>query len=114
VNVVTRRRSRRGGRTDYPQINVIFLCDTGTPNTFICEEAMKVMLGGRTCDGDVLQDTLFVQMSDFPAVEAQLSPKGSRFDDVNVIGMDLMSHLKTTILGKDLEFKLENMEHSVN
>jgi hypothetical protein len=114
VNVVTRRCSRRGGRTDYPQINVIFLCDTGTPNTFICGEATKVLLGRRACDGDVLRDTLFVQMSDFPAVETQLSPKGSRFEDVNVIGMDLMSHLKTTILGKDLEFKLENMEHSVN
>jgi hypothetical protein len=89
VNVVTRRRSRRGGGTEYPQFNVFFLCDTGTPNTFICEEAMKVLLGGRACDGDVLPDTLFVQMSDFPAVEAHLSPKGSRFEDVNMIGTDL-------------------------
>ena len=108
VNVATRRRRRRGDTADlYPCYNLFFLCDTAAPNTFICEEAMKVLLGDRA--NDVLPDSLFVQMSDFAIVEAHLSPKKSRFEDVNVIGMDLLIQLKTEINGKNLEFKLESI-----
>lgn len=111
VNVVTRRRSRRSG-TVYKNYNVFFLCCTGSPNTFICEEAMKVLLG-KNAD-DVVPEILLVQMANLPAVWAHLSPKGGRFHDVNVIGMDILSQLKTTILGKDLKFVLENMEYTVS
>ena len=45
-------------------------------------------------------------------VEAHLSPRLSHYEDVNVIGMDLLMNLKTTVFGKDLEFGLANMEHS--
>ena len=113
INVVTRRRSRRGeGGLEYPSFNVIFLCDTGSPNTFISEEAMRVLLGKHA--NDVVPDTLLVQMADFPAVEAHISPKPSHYEDVNVIGMDLLTQLKTTIFGKDLEFELAQMEHTVH
>ena len=113
VNVVTRHRSRRGDRgPDYQSANIIFLCDTGSPNTFICEEAMRVLLGKKACD--VIPETLFVQMADFPAVEAHLSPNPSHFVDVNVIGMDLLSQLQLTVFGKDLEFELKNMDHTVH
>lgn len=112
VNVVTRRRSRRGERgPEYPSVNVIFLCDTGSPNTFICEEAMRVLLGENA--RDIIPDTLLVQMADFPAVEANVSPNPSHYSDANVIGMDLLSHLQMTVFGKDLEFELTNMEHTV-
>jgi len=171
VNLVTRRQSRRGnegaGQPVYPRYNLFFLCDTGSPNTFICAEAMRVLLGEgevassssssssspeplleETQPGSMLfpttpeetaerdatttksaikeetdaaaaaavmavPETLFVQVADFPVVEAHLSPRLSHYEDVNVIGMDLLVHLQTTIFGKDLEFGLANMEHTV-
>ena len=112
VNVATRRRSRRGDKgPEYPSANIIFLCDTGSPNTFICEEGVRVLLGKRACD--VIPENLFVQMVDFPAAEAHLSPNPSHYVDVNVIGMDLLSQLQLTVFGKDLEFELKNMDHTV-
>ena len=60
----------------------------------------------------IAPQTMFVQMANFPMVEAHMSPKDGKFHDVNVIGMDLLSHLKTTILGKRLEFELSSMSDS--
>ena len=168
VNLVTRRQSRRGNEGAgpvYPRYNLFFLCDTGSPNTFICAEAMRVLLGEEVASSSssssssppeplseeqqqpssmlfpttpeesaeqdatttsaiknetdaaaaviAIPETLFVQVADFPVVEAHLSPKLSHYEDVNVIGMDLLVHLQTTIFGKDLEFGLANMEHTV-
>jgi len=109
VNVVTRRRSHRGATgPDYQSYNIIFLCDTGCPNTFICEEGMLALLG--TSAEQNAPTTMFVQMANFPVVEAHLSPKDGKFYDVNVSGMDLFCQLKTTIFGKQLEFELASME----
>eukprot|EP00751_Fragilariopsis_kerguelensis_P046949 CAMPEP_0170985942 /NCGR_PEP_ID=MMETSP0736-20130129/5784_1 /TAXON_ID=186038 /ORGANISM="Fragilariopsis kerguelensis, Strain L26-C5" /LENGTH=211 /DNA_ID=CAMNT_0011409977 /DNA_START=67 /DNA_END=705 /DNA_ORIENTATION=+ len=111
VNVVTRRRGRRGSKgPEYPSYNIIFLCDTGSPNTFICEEAMLALL--ENSSEPIAPQTMFVKMANFPMVEAHMSPKDGKFHEVNVIGMDLLSHLKTTILGKRLEFELAFMSDS--
>ena len=111
INVVTRRRSRRGSQgPQYPSYNIIFLCDTGSPNTFICEEGMLALLGNSA--EPIAPQTMFVQMANFPMVEAHMSPKDGKFHDVNVIGMDLLSHLQTTIFGKRLEFELASMSDS--
>lgn len=111
INVVTRRRSRRGSKgPEYPSYNVIFLCDTGSPNTFICEEGMLTLLGKSF--EPIAPQSMFVQMANFPMVEAHMSPKEGKFHDVNVIGMDLLGHLKTTILGERLEFELASMSDS--
>jgi hypothetical protein len=105
VNVVTRRRSRRVGGPKYPSFNVVFLCDTVSPSTFICAEAMTVLLGKQ--NQDAIPETLTVQLADFPfAVEAHVSPFASHYSDVNVIGMDVLTQLKTTIHGKSLSFTL--------
>jgi hypothetical protein len=105
VNVVTRRRSRRVGGPKYPSFNVVFLCDTGSPSTFICAEAMTVLLEKQ--NQDAIPETLTVQLADFPfAVEAHVSPFASHYSDVNVIGMDVLTQLKTTIHGKSLSFTL--------
>jgi hypothetical protein len=72
---------------------------------------MRVLLGENA--RDIIPDTLLVQMADFPAVEANVSPNPSHYSDANVIGMDLLSHLQMTVFGKDLEFELTNMEHTV-
>jgi hypothetical protein len=80
VNVVTRRRSHRGSKGPaYPSYNVIFLCDTGSPNTFICEEGMLTLLGKSF--EPIAPQTMFVQMANFPMVEAHMSPKEGKFHD---------------------------------
>lgn len=109
VNIETRRRSRRVNGPKYDVYNVTFLCDSGSPNTFICAEAMGVLLG-RSSE-DALPDTLAIQLADFPfIVEAHLSTKPSHYEDVNVIGMDVLRQLKVTIYGKNLSFEMEHMD----
>ena len=110
VNIETRRRSRRvNAGPEYDAYNVTFLCNSGSPNTFICAEAMSVLLG-RSSE-DALPDTLAVQFADFPfIVEAHLSTKPSHFEDVNVIGMDVLRQLKVTIYGKNLSFEMDHMD----
>ena len=69
VNVVSRRMSRRKSTgPDYPSYNIIFLCDTASPNTFICEEAMLALM--KENSENVAPQSLFVKMAEFPAVEA--------------------------------------------
>mmetsp|Transcript_35837 Transcript_35837/g.86433 ORF Transcript_35837/g.86433 Transcript_35837/m.86433 type:complete len:203 (+) Transcript_35837:77-685(+) len=107
VNVETRRMSRRGSQIQYPRFNVIFLCDTGAPNTYLCEETLNIMLG----NPENIPSSMHIHLANFPAVQAYLSPKNGHYADVNVIGMDLMSRIQTTIYGADREFKLELMSH---
>jgi len=105
VNVVTRRRSRRIDGPKYPAYNVTFLCDTASPSTHICAEAITTLLG--KSKNDVLPSTVAVQLADFPfTVEAHLSPSGSHYHDVNVIGMDVLTQLKMCVYGKNLSFEL--------
>ena len=109
VNIETRRRSRRVNGPKYDAYNVTFLCDSGSPNTFICAEAMSVLIG-RSSE-DALPETLAVQLADFPfVVEANLSTKPSHYEDVNVVGMDVLRQLKVTIYGKNLSFEMEHMD----
>jgi hypothetical protein len=69
---------------------------------------MIALLG--TSSEPIAPKTMFVQMANFPVVEAHQSPKDGKFHDVNVIGMDLLCQLKSTIFGKQLEFELASME----
>lgn len=112
VNCVTRRVSRRVNGPKYSAFNVTFLCDTGSPSSHICAEAMTVLLGKNK--NDVLPNTLAVQLADFPfTVEAHLSPSESHYHHVNVIGMDVLTQLKMTMYGKNLSFELSIMEYSM-
>ena len=59
--------------------------------------------------GDVLPQSLVVQLADFPfPVEAYLSPSTSHFHDANVIGMDVLAQVKTTIYGENLSFAISS------
>ena len=108
VNVATRRFSHRPNGPNYPAFHVIFVCDTGSPCTFLCAEAMRVLLG--PSGGDVLPQSLVVQLADFPfPVEAYLSPSTSHFHDANVIGMDVLAQVKTTVSGKNFSFEISTM-----
>lgn len=61
---------------------------------------------------DNIPSSIHVHLANFPAVEAHLSPKTGHYADVNVIGMDRLSRIKTTIYGgADCEFELDLMTH---
>ena len=83
VNLVCRRRTK----SDSPTRNIIFLIDTGSPVTYLCQEAMEALVG-KDCN---FPQTLFVEIHTEEAVQTHISPKDSHFADVNVLGMDFLS-----------------------
>ena len=126
VNIVTRRRSRLIDGPSYPSFNVIFLCDMVSPNTYLCQEAMEVLLEHSSGNSDAttpttatttrttkLPESLIVKLADFPfAVEAHLLVSGDTTttnNEVNILGMDVISQLRTTVYGKNLSFELGTM-----
>ena len=109
VNIVTRRRSHIIYGPRYSSFNVIFLCDPTSLHTFICKDVMNALLG-KPADNDDIPETLLIKLADFPfAVEAQLTQNPTDCWDENVVGMDVLSQLKTTIYGKNLSFELAIM-----
>ena len=82
VNLVCRRRTN----SDSPSRNIVFLIDTGSPVTYLCQEAMESLIG-KDCN---LPQTLFVKIHSGKAILTHLSPKDSHFSDVNVLGMDFI------------------------
>lgn len=83
VPLVCRRRTTK----DVPSINIIFLIDTGSPVTYLCREAMESLIG----KDSHLPQALYVEIHSEKAIEVHLSPKGSHFADVNVLGMDFLA-----------------------
>jgi hypothetical protein len=71
---------------DVPSVNIIFLINTGSPVTYLCHEAMEALIGK---DSHV-PPSLYVEIHSEKVIEAYLSPKGSHFADVNVLGMDFL------------------------
>jgi hypothetical protein len=82
VSLVCRPRTSE----DVPSVNIIFLIDTGSPFTYLCQEAMEALIGK---DSHV-PPSLYVEIHGEKVNEAHLSPKGSHFVDVNVLGMDFI------------------------
>ena len=82
VNLVCRRQTK----SDSPTRNIVFLIDTGSPVTYLCQEAMESLIG-KDCN---LPQTLFVKIHSDKAILTHLSPKDSHFSDVNVLGMDFI------------------------
>jgi hypothetical protein len=79
-----RARPDRG----YKALNVFFLVDTGSPNSYLCQEAMTALIGIPDCTLPGLI-TMVVQNESFD-VEFHLTPSGSHFHDTNVLGMDFL------------------------
>ena len=82
VPLVCRRQTTK----DVPSVNIIFLIDTGSPVTYLCHEAMEALIG----KDSPLHETLWVRIHREKPILAHLSPKGSHFADVNVLGMDFI------------------------
>ncbi|TPX47617.1 hypothetical protein CcCBS67573_g10238 [Chytriomyces confervae] len=83
VPLVCRRQTTKQA----PSVNIIFLIDTGSPVTYLCHEAMEALIG----KDSHLPQSLYVKIHSEEAIETHLSPKGSHFVDVNVLGMDFLA-----------------------
>jgi hypothetical protein len=82
VNLVCRRQTK----SDAPSCNIIFLIDTGSPSTYLCQEAMESLIG-KDCN---IPQTLFVEIHSEEAIQTHISPNDSHFAEVNVLGMDFL------------------------
>ena len=71
----------------------------------MCKDCMLALLGNPT-DRLAPSQSMLMKLANFPVVEAHLSPKTSHFHDVNVIGMDLLNQLTTSIRGTELTLEL--------
>ena len=85
-----RAQSGRG----YKVLNVFFLCDTGSPVSYLCKEAMEALIDRPECNLPE-QLNVVIQNESNNAVVFHLSPLGTpehpgKFHDVNVIGMDFL------------------------
>ena len=83
VSLVCRRQTTKQATS----VNIIFLINTGSPVTYLCHEAMEALIGK---DSHPPQ-TLYVKIHSEQTILARLSPKGSHFADVNVLGMDFFA-----------------------
>jgi hypothetical protein len=77
----------------YPWLNVIFLCDTGSPNSYISAYAMNALLG----TDDHIPQLLRVDTAGFSHT-FHLSNPGSHFSEVNVLGMDFLCKAGLSIM----------------
>ncbi|EGF81255.1 hypothetical protein BATDEDRAFT_33105 [Batrachochytrium dendrobatidis JAM81] len=83
VTLVCRRQTTK----EASACNIIFLIDTGSPTTFLCQEAMEALIG----KDSHLPQSLWVEIQSEEAILTHISPKGSHFADVNVLGMDFLA-----------------------
>lgn len=88
VNLLCRKK------VDQRALNVIFLVDTGSPVTYICEKAMSKLVG---LDHPITKQMNIIVHGD-TVVECHLSPVDKHFHDVNVLGMDAVAALELSII----------------
>jgi hypothetical protein len=90
VNLVCKRQSRNPTAS----VNIIFLIDTGSPVSYLSEQAFKTLLFP---DSHIPQ-SINVMIQTERVIECHLSPKDKHFADVNVLGMDFMVKNHLSIL----------------
>ncbi|KAH3770677.1 hypothetical protein DPMN_171969 [Dreissena polymorpha] len=78
---------RREGKNS-KAINIIFLIDTGSPNTFLSDKAMEALVGKADC---YMSGPMAVMIHTKKVIVCYLSPHDKHFSDVNVLGMDFLS-----------------------
>lgn len=83
ISLVCQRQSKR----EQPAMNIVFLIDSGSPVSYLSKRAVEVVVGN--CEN--MPRMLFVLVHNEHAIECHISPSGSHFEDVNVLGMDFIS-----------------------
>ena len=68
-------------------INIIFLIDTSSPNTFLSDKAMEALAGKPGCN---IGSTMDVSIQSLKNIECHISPHDKHFADVNVLGADFL------------------------
>ena len=68
-------------------INIIFLINTGSPNTFLSDKAMEALVGKSGCN---IGSMMGVRIHTKKVIECHLSPRDKHFSDVNVLGADFL------------------------
>jgi hypothetical protein len=92
VNLVCRRSSKN----PVSAINVIFLVDTGSPQTYLSAAAYEALIGpGKE---SIIPETMRVQIQVEEVLLTCISPKGSHFANVNVLGMDFLAKQRLSIV----------------
>jgi hypothetical protein len=97
VNLVCRRDSQRNspsspkGPTSWH--NVFFLVDTGSPNSFLCTEAMEALIGGRGCKSNIPPTIRIELFASKDVVTCNLPGADTHYTDVNILGSDVVGNL---------------------
>lgn len=71
-----------------PFVNVFFLVDTGSPFSFACPEAMEALCGRK---GNPIPSCVEVELLTGTPLELHVSPSGSHFSDINLLGASALS-----------------------
>jgi hypothetical protein len=92
----------------YPWLNIIFLCDTGAPNSYLSEHAMSALIGSADNIPEVLRVDTGTLLHPF-----HLSIPGSHFSEVNVLGMDFMCKASLSIMMDAAADFVELRQHAI-
>jgi hypothetical protein len=97
VNLVCRRDSQRNspsnskGSTSWH--NVFFLVDTGSPNSFLCTEAMEALIGNRSCTSNIPPAMMRIELfASRDVVTCNLPGADTHCTDVNILGSDVVGN----------------------
>ena len=105
VSIPCRRNSpSRGPRGPYKDI--IFIVDTGSPFSYLCEEAMQVLLpeGG---EGHPIPESMMVELFPTQATfKFDKSIRTAHFADVNILGGNVLLSANVQSIGASRQFKL--------
>jgi hypothetical protein len=97
VNLVCRRDSQRNspsspnGPTSWH--NVFFLVDTGSPNSFLCSEAMEALIGNRGCTSNIPPAMRIELFASRDVITCNLPGVDTHYTDVNILGSDVVGNL---------------------
>jgi hypothetical protein len=96
VNLLCRRQFKNGKLG--PQVNIIFVIDTGCPVTYLSKRAARALLAFPGACLMYTPKTLMVKIHDRPNVTCHINPV-KHMTDVNVLGMDylMLRHLSIQI-----------------
>jgi hypothetical protein len=88
VNLLVRHKA-----SSHKFLNILFLVDTGSPVSYLCDEAISALIGKE----NVLPKFINVCVQGDQVLECHLSPQDGHFHDVNVIGMDFLATHRLSI-----------------
>lgn len=93
LNLPCRRASARNDpsspKKPLPFVNIFFLVETGSPFSFVCSEAMEALCGGNK--GNPIPNCMNVELLTGNHLELHVSPSGSHFEDINLLGASALS-----------------------